>query len=250
MIENYTEEQLSRIVDVVNEYKHHDAYLHLKEEFGITLRNYGVLARELRDKKLIRDKQYDKWKPSQIARIKKLVESGYTISEVSCMCGHSKKNLQSLVLKLYGEIPNIPKEGEEWRPCEEYPQFEVSNKGAVRRTDNKCYMKGTKRYGYITIAASKSSRIGIHRLVAKAFIPNPDNKPFVDHINTDRSDNRVENLRWSDPKENMNNEETKRNQERARNLREVLKELFSLESDKLKLIDLILKYNHQTHKRQ
>ena len=42
----------------------------------------------------------------------------------------------------------------------------------------------------------------VHRLVALAFIPNPDNKPEVDHINKNRIDNRIENLRWVTSKEN------------------------------------------------
>ena len=63
--------------------------------------------------------------------------------------------------------------------------------------------------GYPVVCIPYRKGCSIHRLVAEAFIPNPENRPTVDHINGNKLDNRVENLRWATQKENNSNPNTK-----------------------------------------
>lgn len=58
---------------------------------------------------------------------------------------------------------------------------------------------------YIIGSNGETYYVSIHRLVAENYIPNTEKKPEIDHINGNRQDNRVENLRWVTHKENMNN---------------------------------------------
>ena len=63
--------------------------------------------------------------------------------------------------------------------------------------------------GYLSVFIPYRKGCFIHRLIAEAFLPNPENKPFIDHINGNKLDNRIENLRWVSNKENCNNPNTK-----------------------------------------
>ena len=98
----------------------------------------------------------------------------------------------------------------EIRPVKGFEEeYGVTRDGQVYSYRRKKFLKpilqGT---GYYTVNLTKGKvrkLSHIHRLVAEAFIPNPENKPCIDHINTAKVDNRVENLKWCTSKENSNN---------------------------------------------
>jgi hypothetical protein len=96
----------------------------------------------------------------------------------------------------------------EWVVCEDYPSYMINREGQVKSNlSNKILKPSRLKTGYICVGLrkhGKSYTVRLHRLLAKAFIPNMGNKPHVDHINGVRDDNRLENLRWCTNKENQN----------------------------------------------
>ena len=112
---------------------------------------------------------------------------------------------------------------EEWKDIEGYEGlYQVSNMGRVRSLDRiivykdgrvwNCkgrILKNVKgKNGYLYVNLSKVGNVGkpqnIHRLVAIAFIPNPDNLPQVNHKDEDKTNNTVDNLEWCTAKYNCN----------------------------------------------
>ena len=92
-----------------------------------------------------------------------------------------------------------------------HPRYEMMTKypHTIRRIDNKRELMETRdSYGYLIVGLNDEDKLRHckkHRLIAEQFLPNPDNLPQIDHINHNRSDNRIENLRWCDSSTNLYN---------------------------------------------
>ena len=114
---------------------------------------------------------------------------------------------------------------EEWKDIKDYEGlYQVSSEGNVRSLDRtidtvlgykqfykgKMLKKTADKNGYLFVALGANSKNKkVHRLVAQAFIPNPENKPEIDHIDGNPKNNNFKNLQWANRKENINNPITK-----------------------------------------
>jgi len=94
---------------------------------------------------------------------------------------------------------------EMWLQVRGYPKYEVSSFGRIRNKKSKKILKLKSHRGYKRIGLCNNNKqkfFLVHRLVAEAFIPNQQNKTCVDHVDHNKSNNNVVNLRWATHSEN------------------------------------------------
>lgn len=105
---------------------------------------------------------------------------------------------QGVIFTPRGTIPK--KKGEIWKLIEGTEDFFISNFGRFRHK-KKLMKQSLNSNGYLTVNIGRK-RCTVHRLVALAFIPNPNNYPVVDHIDGNKKNNNSLNLRWTTISEN------------------------------------------------
>lgn len=105
---------------------------------------------------------------------------------------------------MYNEVMEV------WKECFGFSKYEVSTEGRVRNKKTKRILSTySDDRGYIKVGLSSDSNkkcvVKVHRLVALTYLAQPDELSQVDHINRNRADNRLENLRWASPVSNSLN---------------------------------------------
>lgn len=91
-----------------------------------------------------------------------------------------------------------------WRDIPNHSGYCVSSLGRLRYPSGKISLGCKNPKGYYSVGfRNKGESKLVHRIVAEAFIPNPDSKPFINHIDGNPSNNCIANLEWSTPSENV-----------------------------------------------
>jgi len=120
----------------------------------------------------------------------------------------TNNNNECIINNYYTESKTVDDNIESFRILSDYPDYLVSNFGNVisRKCNKEKFLKQLlSTAGHVHVSLSKNGKektFGIHHLIALAFIPNPENKKFVDHINEIKTNNHITNLRWATRPEN------------------------------------------------
>ena len=117
-----------------------------------------------------------------------------------------QKNVQAIIRKYENNL--IKLNVEVFREIDGYENYAISSFGRVKNTKTGRILKAGLSHGYFIVMLSEDAikkAYKVHRLVACAFINNPDNKECVDHQDNDKTNNHISNLRFATSKENNQN---------------------------------------------
>lgn len=255
--DNMSEEQRNYFIDIWENNRNDAAKVILREKLGLSAMVVDNISKILRDEGKIRNKMLKRLCERDILKYKQEYECGKSLNEIAKEYHVGINGLRRYLQELYGgKIPRIQGklDGEEWKDVEGFSRYQISNKGRFYNKIVQRIMYGTVKHGYRYVNLlddnEKYHNYAIHRLVAQAFIPNPENKPQVDHIDSNPFNNIVENLRWVNSEEQFSNEESKKKRGLARErtlkvlkLKPLIKSLLEIEPDKLQLVKMIIDYN-------
>jgi len=142
--------------------------------------------------------------PAKLDRcVKKVIAKGHSRSSAFAICNKSLGLTK--YSHYYQEKDKAPKEYT-WVEVKGFPEYEIHPLIGIKRKNREKPLKGRTWLGYPKITLMKDGKKHerrIHRLIAEHFLPNPDNKPVVNHKDSNRMNFSIDNLEWVDFSENQ-----------------------------------------------
>lgn len=147
-------------------------------------------------------------------------------------------------------VLNAEKLTEAWKPLPEFPKYQVSDQGRIKNIESGRIFTGTKdAFGYVHVRLINPKGTytlkKVHRLVAEAFLPNPDNKPIIDHVDGDKTNNALNNLRWVTYSENSKAYEASKGKRRSTPINRMLAQ-YTMEGELVAVYDNALEAARMT----
>lgn len=252
-LKKMTGEQESHICDVIDNNNYIDSIRILSKEFNIPYNAFSKVYSKIRKSGKTRNKRTNRWSKAEDDTIKQMIESGHSVLEIASSLKKHPDSMRKKIIRMYGCVPVVNIEDEVWKKVDD-SNYEISNFGRFRRIGRRRLIEGSISEGYIQVAINGVTQ-RVHRLVAKAFIPNPEGKEMVDHIDGNRTNNHVSNLRWVTAEENSNNihrlkllSEQAEKRKTDKFINDSLKAIFDTGLSKLELIQMIINYQEDSQK--
>lgn len=254
--ENLSEKQKAFFIDVWDNNPTPTALIILREQFGFGYDIAYAVARRLREEGKLRDKKKIRYSEKDVLAFKYDYENGRSIKEIAEAHKVDPKGVKKYLKAYYGgQLPKIKATlaGEIWKDIEGCSNHQVSSMGRIYVKSTNMIVYGHLAHGYRRVSiqddAGNKHQYTIHKLVAQAFVPNPDNKPQVDHIDSNPLNNKASNLRWVTQEEQLSNEETIRKKQlgvkkrlKRWKIRPLIEKMLEIEPDKLELVKMIIEY--------
>lgn len=251
-----SEEEEKFFIETWNDNRTYEALVILHDKLGIGSATSYSIAKRLREEGKLRDKTHNRYSEKTALVFKNEYENGRSLNEIAKAHNVGLKGITKYLKNFYGG--KIPKrmpilEGEIWKDIDGCSSYQVSNMGRIYVKSINRAIFGSLSHGYRHVSikddTGKKHQFAVHRLVALAFIPNPENKPQVDHVDSDPLNNKASNLKWVTQEEQLINKETQKKRQIANTKRQkrwkiqpLIKKMLEIEPDKLELVKMIIDY--------